>query len=99
MTLLLALPLMAAGVAAVDLGPEPDAQRMSAAEIRASNAGLARNHPYFIRCQRREETGSLAKAIKSCRTNVAWARAFVVGNQNARDTYEAMTSKAADGQH
>ncbi len=101
MSLLMALPLLAASgsvIAPADFGPEPDAQHMAPAEIRANNARLARNHPNYIRCQAREETGSLAKQIRSCRTNQQWRRAFDQGNQNARDTYEAMTSKAADGQ-
>ncbi len=103
MPIMISLALLAASMvetaASAPLGVEPDAQRMSPAEIRANNATLARDHPYFIRCQSRDETGSLAKKIRSCRTNVAWERAFRIGNQNARDTYEAMTSKATDGQH
>ena len=87
------------GASATDLGPEPDAQRMSPSEIRASNAKLTRDHPYYIRCQSRDETGSLAKKIRSCRTNLQWRLAFERGNQNARDTYDAMTSKAASGQN
>ena len=103
MPIMLSLMLLATGLAetaaTAPLGTEPDAQRMSVAEIRANNATLERSHPYYIRCQSRDETGSLAKKIRSCRTNRQWAQAFVIGNQNARDTYEAMTSKAADGQH
>ena len=88
------LMLAASGIDLADLGPEPDAQRMTPSEIRANNAGLARNHPYYIRCQSRDETGSLAKKIRSCRTNIAWERAFIVGNQNARDTMEVAVSKS-----
>lgn len=91
------LLLTASGGAAFevqDLGPEPDAQRMSAAEIKANNATLPRDHPYYIRCQRREETGSLVKTIKSCRTNLAWERAWTIGNQNARETMEVAASKS-----
>lgn len=100
MSLNAVLLLLAASGGAVaevqDLGPEPDAQRMSTAEIKANNAKLARNHPYYIRCQRREETGSLVKGIKSCRTNHQWRMAFEQGNQSARETYEAMQSKAVN---
>lgn len=95
--MLVAAPMQAADPS--PLGVEPDAQHMAPSEIRANNATLARNHPYYIRCQSREETGSLAKKIRSCRTNRQWAQAWAVGNQNARDTYDAMTSKAANGQY
>jgi hypothetical protein len=93
MSVLLALATVSTSA---DLGPEPDGQHMSAAEIKANNAKFDRTHPYYIRCQRREETGSFVKVIKSCRTNAAWERAFKTGNENARDTYEAMTSKATN---
>lgn len=83
-------------VAPADLGPEPDGQHMTPAEIKANNAKLTRDHPYYIRCQVRDETGSLAKKIRSCRTNLAWERSFQQGNQSARDTYEAMQSKATN---
>ncbi len=100
MSLLLALSLMATDATAVaslgDLGPEPDGQRMSPSEIRANNALLARNHPYYIRCQAHDETGSLVKKVRSCRTNHQWAEAWNVGNQNARDTIDAMSNKSTN---
>lgn len=69
-------------------------RKMSQAEIRTYNSGRQKSDPDFIRCVRREETGSLARKTYSCHTNAQWAQADKVGNQNARDTYEAMTSKA-----
>lgn len=80
--------------AATVTAPEPDGQRMTAAQIKANNAGLDRDHPYYIRCQRREETGSLVKVIRSCRTNAAGERAWRIGNQEARAAMEVAQSKA-----
>lgn len=71
-----------------------DPRTMSQADIRSHNLGRERNAPDFIRCLRREETGSLVRKNLSCRTNAQWARADQIGNQNARDTYQWMESKA-----
>ena len=73
---------------------EPDPKTMNQREIRAYNATLPKNHPFYIRCVSSLETGSLAKRLYSCRTNRQWANADDVGNRNARETYEAMQSKA-----
>lgn len=73
---------------------EPDPKAMSQKEIRAFNSQLPRNHPYYIRCVSSPEVGSLVKKTYSCRTNRQWKIADETGNQNARDTYEAMTSKS-----
>lgn len=67
---------------------------MSQSEIRAYNTGRLRTDPDFIRCVRSEETGSLARKTFMCRTNSQWALVDRVGNQSARDAYEAMTAKA-----
>jgi hypothetical protein len=92
--LLLAAETTTAAPAAVE---EPDPKAMSRAEISAFNAKLPRTHPYYIRCLRLEETGSLVKKTYSCRTNEQWGRAERVGNQNARDTVEAMQAKNVSG--
>lgn len=73
---------------------EPDPKAMNQKQIRAFNAALPRNHPYYIRCVSSPEVGSLVKKLYSCRTNAQWKRADETGNQNARDTYDSMTSKA-----
>lgn len=73
---------------------EPDPKAMSQKEIRAFNSKLPRTHPYYIRCIASGEIGSLVKKTYSCRTNRQWKAADETGNQNARDTYEAMTSKS-----
>ncbi len=73
---------------------EPDPKAMSQKEIRAFNAGLPKSHPYYIRCKSSPEIGSLVKKLYSCRTNAQWQKSDAIGNQNARDTYEEMTSKS-----
>lgn len=87
---------LAAGAAQADaaLPADFDPRRMKPSEIRAHNATLDRKDPNFIRCVAQEETGSLVKKTVSCRTNAQWAKSFKENNQNARDTYEAMTSKS-----
>lgn len=83
--LVAALLLLTPTVLAPELGPEPDAQHMSPAEIRASNAGRDRRHPYYIRCKHEPLPGSLLRQMRSCRTNHQWELAFQQGNQAARD--------------
>ena len=75
---------------------EPDPKAMTQKEIRAFNAALDRKHPYYIRCVSSTEIGTLSKRVYSCRTNRQWAMADKTGNQNARDTVEAMTGKATN---
>ena len=79
--------------AAVD---EPNPKAMSQSEIRAFNAKLARTHPYYIRCVKSEEIGSLVKRHFSCRTNEQWAKADKIGNISARETVEAMQSRGTN---
>ena len=87
--------MSAAADAAADV-PEPDPKAMSRSEIRAFNAKLAKTHPYYIRCVRSAEIGSLVKRNYSCRTNAQWQKADAIGNQNARDAIESMQSKSAN---
>jgi hypothetical protein len=84
------------GAAQTDLSQlvEPDPKSMSQKEIREFNSKLSREHPFYIRCVKSDETGSIARKSYSCRTNRQWQLADKTGNQNARDTVEAMTSKA-----
>jgi hypothetical protein len=78
---------------------EPDPKKMTPAEIRAHNARLPRDHPYFIRCVRIETTGSLVPSRRaSCRTNAKWAAAEEAGNQEARAVADAMRGKAMSGE-
>lgn len=85
-----------ATAAAADIA-EPDPREMSRSEIAKFNEKLSRTHPYYIRCVRAEETGSLVKKSYSCRTNEKWEIAEKVGNQNARDTVEAMQKSSTNG--
>ncbi|WP_298189540.1 hypothetical protein [Novosphingobium sp.] len=73
---------------------EKDPTVMSQSEIRAFNKGRLATDRDFIRCVRREETGSLVRRSFTCHTVEQWAKMDQQGNQNARDTYDAMTSKA-----
>lgn len=97
-TIALALLLAAAAPEATSAAPvsEPDPKAMTQKEIRAFNASLDRKHPYYIRCVASTEIGTLSKRTYSCRTNRQWALADKTGNQNARDTVEAMTSKSTN---
>ena len=73
---------------------EPNPKARNQKQIRAFNAALPRDHPYYIRCKSSPEIGSLVKKLYSCRTNAQWHSSDEIGNQNARDTYEAMQGKA-----
>jgi hypothetical protein len=64
---------------------EPDPKAMSQSEIRAFNAKLNRTHPFYIRCEKREETGTLVRKLYSCRTNAQWHASDATGNDNARE--------------
>jgi hypothetical protein len=59
-------------------------------QIAAHNASRQPRDPDFIRCRRLAVPGSLVKKARVCKTNAEWARSWAVGNQNARDTYDAM---------
>ncbi len=87
-----AAPAPTAVLAVADMA-EPDPKKMSQSEIRAHNATLPRDHPYYIRCVRREEIGSLVKRNFSCRTNRQWANADQVGNDEARVIADTIQSK------
>jgi hypothetical protein len=73
---------------------EPNPKKMTQSAIRAHNAELPRDHAYFIRCVKSEETGSLIKRKLSCRTNQQWAAAEKAANDEARAIADAMRSKA-----
>lgn len=99
MSVLTTLILTAAAAVAAP-PPEPsaapveDPRRMSSSEIRAHNANLEATDPNYIRCERVAQMGSLIARRRDCRTNAQWEQAFVIGNDNARETAEAMRSKA-----
>ncbi len=89
MSLLASLMVLVSADGATQAAPavlvEPDPKGMSQKDIRAFNAPLARTHPFYIRCIKSDETGSLARKRVSCRTNRQWEIAYKEGNQDARD--------------
>ena len=96
---LLAAPAFAAeSTTPADHAPPPKApSAMTPTEIKAYNEGLAQTHPHYIKCRKTLEIGSLVKKNRVCYTNEKWKEVTALGNQNARDTAEAMTSKAMNG--
>jgi predicted component of type VI protein secretion system len=89
--LLAAAPAPAAEASAERTPPARPPSEMTNSEIKAYNDGLAMTHPYYIKCRKIEEIGSWVKKARVCRTNEQWKQAWAQGNQNARDTAEAMT--------
>lgn len=93
--LALAMPLAALASEPADRDPPEKApSAMTPTEIAAYNKGLPSSHPYFIRCRKLLETGSLVKKARVCRTNEGWKQSFAQGNTNARDTVESMQQGA-----
>jgi hypothetical protein len=73
---------------------EPNPKTMSQREIKEFNAQLTQNHPFYIRCVKSAETGSLIKRNLSCRTNKKWKEAADRGNEEARAIIDEMASKS-----
>ena len=69
---------------------------MTPTEIKAHNEQLPPTDPAYIKCRKTLEIGSLVKKNRVCHTNEQWKEVSAKGNQNARDTAEAMTSKAGN---
>lgn len=84
------------GGAAATAQVEPDPKAMTPSQIRQHNSKLDRKHPYFIRCVKSANTGTLVARNVSCRTNRQWAIADRVGNDEARDIGDKMASKFWD---
>jgi ribosomal protein S14 len=70
--------------------PAKSPSGMTSAEVREHNKSLASNAPSYIRCRKAGETGSLVRQMRVCRTNADWGATFRTGNQNARDSIDAM---------
>ncbi|WP_294035421.1 hypothetical protein [Sphingopyxis sp.] len=93
---LLAAPaaFAAEGATPVDRAPPTKTpSAMTPTEIKAYNAGLPETHPYFIKCRKTLELGSLVKKVRVCHTNEKWKEVIANSSQNARDATEAFTSK------
>ncbi|HRE33769.1 MAG: hypothetical protein BGO58_14380 [Sphingopyxis sp. 65-8] len=99
MTWAVAASLLAAPAAAEELAdrapPPKKPSLMTPTEIEAYNKGLGQTHPYYIKCRKTLEIGSLVKKTRVCHTNAEWKDVIARGNQDARDTAEAMTSKGS----
>lgn len=67
------------------------ASMMTPTEIRAHNEKLSSKDATYIRCRKDLQIGSLVKKSRVCKTNAQWATSWKDGNQNARDTQDAMT--------
>lgn len=93
LTLALAALVPVAAMGADEARDEANAiapSAMTNSAIAEHNEGLEPRDPTFIRCRRVDIPGSLVKKARVCRTNADWAKAWQAGNQNARDTYDAM---------
>lgn len=95
-TLMLAASPIATATTAGRAPPEKIPSSMTSAEIREFNQGLTVSHPQYIKCRKIDEIGTLVKKARVCRTNEQWKQAWMQGNQNSRETMDAMTSKAGD---
>ena len=99
LTALIVATLIVAPVAAgaeESAAPPKTPSAMTPTEINAHNAGLASTDPNYIKCRKTLEIGSLVKKNRVCRTNAKWKEVVANSSQNARDTAEAMTSKAGN---
>lgn len=85
----LATCLAAPAVAAGDkLPPDRMPSEMTPTEIKAYNADITPDHPYYIKCRKTAVMGSLAKKLRVCRTNAQWKESSARNNENARETLE-----------
>lgn len=92
-TMLAAPATLAAQGASADRAPPPKTPSlMTPTEIKAYNQGLAQTHPYYIKCRKSVELGSLVKKNRVCHTNEKWKEVTAKGSQDARDTAEKMQS-------
>lgn len=85
-----------AALAADQPVPAKAPSAMTPTEIKAHNEGLTPTDPAYIKCRKTLEIGSLVKKNRVCHTNEQWKEVSAKGNQSARDTAEAMTSKAGN---
>ena len=96
---LLAAPaaFAAEGATPVDRAPPTKTpSAMTPTEIKAYNAGLPETHPYYIKCRKTVELGSLVKKTRVCYTNEKLKEVVAKSSQNARDTAESFVSKGGN---
>lgn len=90
---LLAAPAALAAEAGADRAPpSKPPSAMTPTEIKAYNEGLPQTHPYYIKCRKMLEIGSLVKKNRTCYTNEKWKEVIANSSQNARDTTEQFVS-------
>jgi hypothetical protein len=99
LAVVIALTLANAGTALAEPEVIQGPVLMKPAEIRAYNSRLTPDHPNYIRCSRVEETGSLVRKSKVCRTNQEWDRIESAGNREARETTENLQKGWTNGQN
>lgn len=92
-----AILLLAAAPAAMPEIPEPKPAEMTSAEIRAHNKQLDRAHPYYIKCVREADTGSLVARKPVCKTNERWALLERSTRAGADQMASDMTTRSASG--
>lgn len=96
---LLAAPMASAAESAAGTDRAPPSKapsEMTPTEIKAYNDGLAQTHPYYIKCRKTLEIGSLVKKNRVCYTNEKWKDVLAKSGQNARDTAETFVSKGGN---
>lgn len=91
-TLLLALTAAAPLVGDVSA---PNPSEMTRSEIRAFNAKLDSSHPYYIKCVKAPETGSLVARKPVCKTNETWA---LLERRTSEQVREAVTPAGTGSQ-
>lgn len=95
MTMFVAVSTGAPDPAAGRTPPDRPPSTMTSSEIKAHNEGLPPTHPYFVKCRKIEEIGSLVKKARVCHTNEQWKQLWAQGNQDARDTVDHFGSKGS----
>ncbi len=90
-----AILLFTAAAAVESTMPEPNPSEMTAAEIRAHNKTLDRTAPYYIKCVREADTGSLLARKPVCKTNERWALLERRGRADAEQMATDMTTRSA----
>jgi len=90
-----AILLFTAAAAVESTMPEPHPSEMTAAEIRAHNKTLDRTAPYYIKCVREADTGSLLARKPVCKTNERWALLERRGRADAEQMATDMTTRSA----
>ena len=84
----LSIAIAAPALAADKQPPSRMPSEMTPSEIKAYNADINADHPYYIKCRKTEVIGSLARKLRVCRTNEQWKEASAKGNENTRDMVE-----------